>query len=42
MGRLSDKVAVITGAGTGTGRAAMELFAKEGAKVGGQSSEYFG
>jgi NAD(P)-dependent dehydrogenase (short-subunit alcohol dehydrogenase family) len=31
--KLSGKVAVITGAGTGVGRAAMVLFAAEGAKV---------
>ena len=37
MGRLQDKVAVITGAGTGIGRACMELFAKEGATVVGCS-----
>jgi len=33
MGRLDGKIAVITGAGTGIGRASFELFAREGARV---------
>lgn len=37
MGRVQEKVAIIAGAGTGVGRACMELFASEGAKVVGVS-----
>lgn len=37
MGRLEDKVCVITGASTGIGRATMERFAAEGATVVGAS-----
>ena len=32
-GRLDGKVAVITGAGSGQGKAAVEIFAREGARV---------
>jgi meso-butanediol dehydrogenase / (S,S)-butanediol dehydrogenase / diacetyl reductase len=37
MGRLDGKVAVITGAGSGVGRACMALFGREGAQVVGAS-----
>jgi NAD(P)-dependent dehydrogenase (short-subunit alcohol dehydrogenase family) len=37
MGRLDNKIALITGAGTGIGRACMRMFAHEGATVFGVS-----
>ena len=37
MGRLDGKIAFVTGAGTGIGRACMVMFAKEGATVFGVS-----
>lgn len=37
MGRLDGKIALVTGAGTGIGRACMLMFAKEGATVFGVS-----
>ncbi len=36
-GRVANKIAIITGAGTGIGRACMDLFAREGATVVGVS-----
>jgi NAD(P)-dependent dehydrogenase (short-subunit alcohol dehydrogenase family) len=33
MGELDDKVAVITGAGSGMGKASVKVFVREGAQV---------
>ena len=33
MGKLDGKIAIVTGAGSGMGKATAELFAKEGATV---------
>ena len=37
MGRLEGKIAVVTGAGSGIGKACIEMFAREGASVVGCS-----
>jgi NAD(P)-dependent dehydrogenase (short-subunit alcohol dehydrogenase family) len=39
MDRLANKVAMITGAGSGVGRACKALFASEGARVLGSRDE---
>jgi NAD(P)-dependent dehydrogenase (short-subunit alcohol dehydrogenase family) len=33
LGRLDDKICIITGAGSGIGQASARLFAREGAQV---------
>ena len=33
MGRMEGKIAVVTGVGSGLGRAIAEMWAKEGAKI---------
>ncbi len=33
MGKLDGKIAIVTGAGSGMGKATAELFAKEGATI---------
>ena len=33
MGKLTDKVAVVTGAGSGMGKAISILYAKEGSRI---------